>query len=391
MSSHSSKLARVKISEILLSKKNEKNVFYNLRQTFNSGSMGSMKESIAEIGLESPLLIRAMEGNPNPAFDKQLQDGKKYQLIAGERRIRTILKLIEDNQEVLDTKTGKTTLASVAYEEIDVKILYNCDDKTALKLSVTENMEIEQVSQLDLMNFCISLTEMKKPNRTPMFSPADISEIIGRSPTWISQTKSLADLPNSAKELLKNEEIDRSTALFFLKLDPSKIDAAIEEAKNEAKIRKTFEIDKADNNYKAAIKKNEIASGKIALADLVIGDSKEAKSERSLTKQAMHSSKKRREAANKKNYRLSTDDIQSGAESVNAITKKHNPIGMKVIRQQRDRLVEILNKHGDVIHENDQYYERDDVSFVKHILDNVLGSKGKFDPLEIIDEFEKGI
>lgn len=386
-----SKLGKVKISEIELSKKNNNNrIFHNLRQTFNATSMTSMKESIAEIGLESPLLVRAVVDNPDPSFNQTgFPKGKKFELIAGERRLRGIFKLIEENREVLDTRTGKKNSAKKVFEEIDAKILYNCDDKTALRLSVAENLEREEVSQIDLMNFCIELSERRNENGELVFTPAEISEIIGRSPTWISQTKSLIRLPKEVQNMLQRGTIDRSTALYFLKVKPDKIPSIVKEAEKIARESQQLEKEKADRLYEESVKDNEIAAGKIALAEAGVGDIKQAKKERTLTKQKLKESKKRREAANEKTPRLSQDHLQEGAKNVGAIKRKHNPIGVKTIRQKRDVLVKILAEiEGQKVTdpETGKTYNREDVEFVKTVCDHFLGKKGKFEPFSIIEE-----
>lgn len=381
-------LGRVKVSEIQLSQKKKGGIFYNLRQTFKKKSMASLKVSIAEIGLEAPILVRAIRNNPKSEFDQdKFPKNKLWELIAGERRIRAIMKLIEENADCVDPSTGNMSIATKAFEYVDAKILYNCSDEWALRLSVSENLEREQVSQLDLMNFCIELSEVRNSMGGIKWTPSQVAEIMGKSETWVSHTKSLMKLPNEVKKLLANNIIDRSIALYFLKVDPEKISEVVEKVKEMSLAQQDLDKSLAEKFYNEAQKKCEIAEAGIVTAKYGFGDIGNARKERTLAKQKMRESKKRRNAANEKKPKITQDIVQEAAVKAGAVKKKKNPISVKTIRQKRDVLkkaVEESNSQKIIDPETGDEYSRRDIEIVLSVCEHILGKTGTFNPFAII-------
>ena len=148
---------------------------YQPRKVFNEASLNELASSIKEYGILNPILVR-------PFNDK-------YEIIAGERRYRA-------------AKIAGLT-------EVPV-IIKNVDDNKLAEMALIENLQREDISPIEeaesyeqILNLS-SLTEQK------------LSEIVGKSQSFISNKLRLLKLPNSIKDALKQRKISERHARSLL-------------------------------------------------------------------------------------------------------------------------------------------------------------------------------
>jgi hypothetical protein len=227
-------------------------LFYNPRslESFTDGEMTALRTSIQMDGLQTPLSIRAKKVGKNKIADASL--------IAGERRLRSLLKLTEEDAPCYDSalpipakfKVGQsviyrhrktatitevngsqytledngksivashddllpTTSASDLYDSVPCHIEYDCDDERALRLAFTENAghqpltvkeEVELVERL--------ITAGYKQEEISHLLPTPEGE--GKSTNWVCQTVGYrTKLPPAAFKLLMEGKMNRYAA-----------------------------------------------------------------------------------------------------------------------------------------------------------------------------------
>lgn len=244
-------------------------LFYNPRsiESFDSEAMNNLRESIQQDGLQQPPIVRVVTA-----------DGKKtgkitlIQLIAGERRYRSIYKLYEDDAECYDEDSGKMVAASTLYENIPCKVLYNIDDQTALRIAFKENNEHKSLSISEEIALVERLTVMGMKQE-------EISDLLGTNVTWVSQTANFrSELPEGAFDKLMDGKLSRHVAVQILSFRPSDRErlyneavAAEEEEREKALADCQSEIEMAEDeedialsNQDKAARKNDVAAGKKA-------------------------------------------------------------------------------------------------------------------------------
>lgn len=232
-------------------------IFYNPRslESMDPESMTALRESVQIDGLQQPPLIRAIT-----------KDGKvvRYELIAGERRYRSVQWLVKHDVPCYDEDkdapakykvkdwvvyrsriaqvvkvTGQTyslkvqladetleypdvphkdlsptTPASKLYAKIECKVSHNCDDYRALRLAFTENDKSKPLTvqeEIDLVER-LSKADIKQDR---------ICEIIGQNVTWVSQTANFrTQLPEEAFQKLLQGKLARNVAVTILSYAP---------------------------------------------------------------------------------------------------------------------------------------------------------------------------
>lgn len=219
--------------------------FRNARVTLNRESMASTKESIRKLGLLKPLVVRPLRDDP---------DGYLYQLVCGSRRLRIILKLIAEAEAILkegrdflpeelcyQPETGEWKPATEVYAKVKA-FPRECDDETAIRINLAENLEHSKLPDLDLMDFCQELVNTKNADGSYRYKRSEVAEMCGRSESWISLTLDLNKLPERVKNLMHEDRLTRTAALAFLQTKPEKIDAVIEASENIIREEKLCEI-----------------------------------------------------------------------------------------------------------------------------------------------------
>ena len=201
----------------VLSAKNLKDqpLFWNPRWTEIPGSadkltgnglseedMSRLREEIRTQGLMFPLQCRWF-----PYQNHRTETPKCIQLVDGERRFRSINKLLESNAECYDRVTDKFLPAKKIYEWVPCSITEMTDDK-ALHIALIGNDTSAQISH----GATIALVRRLKDTGR---SDQDILVITGRSPDWLCKTLKLVALADEDPEIfsaLCKQEISRTVA-----------------------------------------------------------------------------------------------------------------------------------------------------------------------------------
>lgn len=166
------KITRLKTSEIITSK-------FQPREDFNPEKLTELISSIKEKGVIQPVLVRFREG-----------DGK-YELIAGERRLRAA--------------------RAAGLEEIPV-IIKNVDDTEHLEISLIENIQRENLNPIEQAN------AYKRLLGEFSLSQEEIAKSVGKDRTTITNMLRLLNLPEYVRKCVQNGEISFGHAKVLLSL-----------------------------------------------------------------------------------------------------------------------------------------------------------------------------
>jgi ParB family transcriptional regulator, chromosome partitioning protein len=153
------------------------------RLAFDEATLEELAASIREHGVLQPILVRP------------LPDGR-YQLIAGERRLRA------------SRIAGADTIPALV-EQID--------DETALEIALIENLQREDLSPLD------EATMYDRMTRERGYSVRRLAQKLGKDKGYIENRLRLADAPEDVKRLVSLRKDTVSHAYELLKVeDPRK-------------------------------------------------------------------------------------------------------------------------------------------------------------------------
>jgi ParB family chromosome partitioning protein len=148
------------------------------RSTFPEKSLRELAESIRSSGVLQPILVRRVDG--------------KYQLIAGERRLRA---------------------ARMAGLEVVPAVIRDLGDRETLELAVTENVMREDLNPIEVAHAYDSLQERFH------LSHDEIAARIGVNRSTVSNTLRLLRLPDQIQELVANGNVSAGHARALLGLE----------------------------------------------------------------------------------------------------------------------------------------------------------------------------
>ena len=170
------------------------------RKEFDNEALTALSESIKEKGVLQPLLVRKVDG--------------KYELIAGERRLRA------------------SKLAGL--HEVPV-IEKEMNDKEVLEVALVENLLRENLSAIDeAEGFQRLISEFSHTQEA-------ISQIVGKSRSHISNTLRLLNLPESIKEMIKDNKLSAGHGRALVGLENSE-SIAKEIVQKELSVRQVEEL-----------------------------------------------------------------------------------------------------------------------------------------------------
>lgn len=348
--------------------------FWNARQSLVNEDLVSLRESIRDVGLNVPPVVR------------ELADGT-YELIAGERRIRSLRWLIENKVPCFDKASQGRTPAQKLYKTVQCRVEVDCDDKRASQLSVSENLERENVSDVDLMQYCLDLVSLKSEHGEPLYTRKEIEEIIHRSATWISQTLSLHELSDRAKELLGNGTLPRTTALYLLKLEPEAVDKVLDRAEEIAAQVKAAELQQIENEINQAEENLQAAEMTIALADRFHDNDKkkQATNAKAILNRTLDEAQSRQETVRVRKPRLTQDTLQAAADEIPGARRgKSSGLSHKLIRAELTKLSKFIEEPT-----GDTPFLLRDVRLVRACMEMFIGLTAERTPLDLLDTFYK--
>ena len=153
------------------------------RRLFKEGELGDLAVSIRENGLLQPLVVR-------PA----LKAIGRYELVAGERRLRAV------------TSLGWTDVAV---------LVRDASDETLLVLALVENLQREALNPLEEAEGYAALSEQYG------MSQGDIANAVGKDRSTVANLLRLLKLPPSIRKLVEDESLSMGHARALLSVvDP---------------------------------------------------------------------------------------------------------------------------------------------------------------------------
>lgn len=152
---------------------------YQPRKDFNPEALDALVTSIKEKGVLQPLLVRHVGSN-------------KYEIIAGERRWRA-------------AKLAGVTDVPVVEKELD--------NQEVLEVALVENLLRENLSAIEeAEGFNRLITEFSHTHEA-------ISQIVGKSRSYITNTLRLLSLPETVKEMVRNNKLSAGHARALVGLE----------------------------------------------------------------------------------------------------------------------------------------------------------------------------
>ncbi len=182
------------------------------RDDIDLDTLNELAESITSQGVIQPLVVRKV------TYDK-------YEIIAGERRWRA-------------SQIAGLTEVPVIVREID--------DQVALAIGLIENIQRESLTPLEEANALQQLIEDFK------MTHEEISHVVGRSRSAVSNLIRLLQLNDSVKQLLGNGDIEMGHARALLSLkDDDQFNVANQVIQRSLSVRQTEELVKRTLNPKS--------------------------------------------------------------------------------------------------------------------------------------------
>lgn len=151
------------------------------RQDFSDAELGELQSSIRENGLLQPLVVR-----PSPTTEG------RYELVAGERRFRSI--------------------QSLGWEDVPV-LVREVDDEALLVLALVENLQREQLNPLEEAEGYQSLID-----RFDM-TQEDVARAVGKERSTVANCLRLLKLPVSIRKLLREGTLSMGHARALVGVD----------------------------------------------------------------------------------------------------------------------------------------------------------------------------
>lgn len=152
---------------------------YQPRKDFNPEALDALVTSIKEKGVLQPLLVRHVGSN-------------KYEIIAGERRWRA-------------AKLAGVTDVPVIEKELD--------NQEVLEVALVENLLRENLSAIEeAEGFNRLITEFSHTHEA-------VSQIVGKSRSYITNTLRLLSLPETVKEMVRNNKLSAGHARALVGLE----------------------------------------------------------------------------------------------------------------------------------------------------------------------------
>jgi ParB family chromosome partitioning protein len=153
---------------------------YQPRREFEPQALQELADSIATSGLLQPIVVRARPG-----------EGRRYELIAGERRWRAVQRL------------GWATIPAVIKE---------VDDQALLTLALIENLQRDDLSPIDE---ALGYDRLAREFR---LSQAEIARVVGRDRATVANTLRLLRLPAGVQAMVRAGTLSEGHARALLTL-----------------------------------------------------------------------------------------------------------------------------------------------------------------------------
>ncbi len=187
---------------------------YQPRLQFDSEALQALTTSVREKGILEPLLVRALEGQPD-----------RYEIVAGERRWRAA--------------------QAAGLHEVPV-IIKDIDDREALEIALIENLQREDLTPIEEAEGYKRL--MDQFARTQ----GDLAREIGKSRSHVANTIRLLSLPDSVRESVQDGRLSAGHARALLGADDPAA-AAIAVIKKALNVRQTETMIRRERDPSGAV------------------------------------------------------------------------------------------------------------------------------------------
>ncbi len=189
------------------------------RKHFDETAIQELAESISEIGVLQPLVVRQIEK-------------EKFELIAGERRLRA---------------------AQVAGLQMIPVIIKSADELQSLELAIVENVQREDISALESAEaYSILVNEFGQTQE-------EIAKRVGKSRSAIANLLRLLKLPQEIRDSLRSGKISEGHARALLQFD-TETEMKLAHAKTIEKnlsVREVERLAKGNSNAKQKSSQNQ--------------------------------------------------------------------------------------------------------------------------------------
>jgi ParB family chromosome partitioning protein len=153
------------------------------RREFDPAALDELASSIAASGLLQPLIVRSRPGG-------------RFQLIAGERRLRAVEKL--------------------GWLKVPV-VVKEVDDRALLTLALIENLQRDELSPLD------EALGYERLIREFSLGQADVARLVGKDRATVANTLRLLKLPAEVQSLLQSKQLSSGHARALLAMTDDRL------------------------------------------------------------------------------------------------------------------------------------------------------------------------
>jgi ParB family chromosome partitioning protein len=176
------------------------------RKQFDERSLEALTASIKEHGVVQPIIVRA---------DKE--DRTKYELIAGERRLRA---------------------ASMADLKTIPALVRDYSDERSAEIAIIENLQREDLNPLE------EGMEFERLIQDYHFTQEKMASVIGKSRSYVTNIMRLLDLPEEVKQMITNKQLTAGQArpLLGLSTQAEQLSLARRTIREELSVRRIEEI-----------------------------------------------------------------------------------------------------------------------------------------------------
>ena len=177
---------------------------YQPRATFDEESIAELAQSIQQVGLLQPLLVRKVD------------DG--YELVAGERRLRAV------------TSLGMEKVACIVQQDIE--------DESSAMMALIENLQREDLHYLEEAQCYQKLLE------TYGLTQEELANRLGKSQSSIANKLRLLKLSDEVKAAMTEKRLSERHARALLKLtdDKQRLDAVEKIAEKGLSVKETEQM-----------------------------------------------------------------------------------------------------------------------------------------------------
>jgi ParB/RepB/Spo0J family partition protein len=166
----------------------------NVRGFMNEGNIIDLMNSIAQVGLLTPLIVQELA---------DVEGG--FVVVAGHRRLEALTRLHSDDWLV------------------PVLVRNDFDDCAVTQVMLIENLQREDLSPLDEAKAFKSLLDSG-------FNQTEIADKIGRSQSFVSQRLNLLTLPDDVQSLLSDKVIKLSDAVQMIGISEESLKPLVKKA-----------------------------------------------------------------------------------------------------------------------------------------------------------------